>query len=102
MLGILLGLMACSDLNGMVTKAALGDGAAMMAADMVPPLAMALAAKLRASLFTEAERNYSKVSWLLGAAFVPEGCPPVHAGRSPTGDPGGQIGNPMLFTAGSW
>ncbi|MET7480782.1 fructose-specific PTS transporter subunit EIIC [Streptomyces sp. NPDC005648] len=95
-LGLLLGLMACSDLGGLITKTAFAFGAvelsgpdpskftplnmtimaAVMAAGMVPPLAMTLATLVRRSLFTEAERRYGKISWLFGAAFLPEGAAP--------------------------
>ncbi len=95
-LGLLLGLMACSDLGGLITKTAFAFGAvqlsgpeptkftplnmtimaAIMAAGMVPPLAMTLATLVRRSLFTEAEQRYGKISWLFGAAFIPEGAAP--------------------------
>ncbi|MEU1557334.1 PTS fructose transporter subunit IIC [Streptomyces scabiei] len=95
-LGLILGLMASSDLGGLITKAAFTFGAvqlsdpdpskftplnmtimaAIMAAGMVPPLAMTLATLVRRSLFTESERRYGKISWLFGAAFLPEGAAP--------------------------
>ncbi|CCQ16731.1 Phosphotransferase system, fructose-specific [Rhodococcus sp. AW25M09] len=93
-LGIILGLMMCFDLGGPVNKAAYSFAtaglsvtdiaslrimAAVMAAGMVPPLAMALASTVRARLFTEAERENGKAAWFLGAAFISEGAIPFAA-----------------------
>lgn len=97
-LGIVLGLMMCFDLGGPVNKVAYGFAtanlaagiagderylqimAAVMAAGMVPPLAMALASTiLGRSLFTEPERENGKAAWLLGAAFITEGAIPFAA-----------------------
>ena len=96
-LGIILGLMMCFDLGGPVNKVAysfavagLGAGsatnqapwqimAAVMAAGMVPPLAMALATVLDQKLFTLAERENGKAAWLLGASFISEGAIPFAA-----------------------
>ena len=94
LLGIILGLMMCFDLGGPVNKAAYAFAvaglsvtddaslkimAAVMAAGMVPPLAMALASTVRPSLFTEAERENGKAAWLLGASFISEGAIPFAA-----------------------
>lgn len=93
-LGIILGLMMCFDLGGPVNKAAYAFAtaglsvtdvaslrimAAVMAAGMVPPLAMALASLVRPKLFTEAERENGKAAWFLGAAFISEGAIPFAA-----------------------
>ncbi|MFJ4652089.1 fructose-specific PTS transporter subunit EIIC [Nocardia sp. NPDC088792] len=93
-LGIILGLMMCFDLGGPVNKAAysfavagldVNDAAslkimaAVMAAGMVPPLAMALSTALRPKLFTTAERENGKAAWLLGASFISEGAIPFAA-----------------------
>ncbi|GAA4641796.1 PTS fructose transporter subunit IIABC [Gordonia humi] len=95
-LGIVIGLMMCFDLGGPVNKAAYAVGvaglgtagasigqwefmAAVMAAGMVPPLALALATVLRPSLFTEPERENGKAAWLLGASFISEGAIPFAA-----------------------
>ncbi|WP_280452646.1 PTS fructose transporter subunit IIABC [Nocardia cyriacigeorgica] len=94
-LGVILGLMMCFDLGGPVNKAAYSFAAAglsvndpatlkimaaVMAAGMVPPLAMALASTvLRPSLFTPAERENGKAAWLLGASFISEGAIPFAA-----------------------
>ncbi len=93
-LGIILGLMMCFDLGGPVNKAAytfatagldinnpasLKIMAAVMAAGMVPPLALALATALRPKLFTEPERENGKAAWLLGASFISEGAIPFAA-----------------------
>jgi PTS system fructose-specific IIC component len=92
--GIILGLMMCFDLGGPVNKAAytfataglniadpasLRIMAAVMAAGMVPPLAMALASTLRPGLFTEPERENGRAAWLLGASFISEGAIPFAA-----------------------
>ncbi|NIL75656.1 fructose-specific PTS transporter subunit EIIC [Rhodococcus sp. B10] len=93
-LGVILGLMMCFDLGGPVNKAAYAFAtaglsvtdtaslrimAAVMAAGMVPPLAMALASAIRPRLFTEAERENGKAAWFLGAAFISEGAIPFAA-----------------------
>ena len=96
-LGIILGLMMAFDLGGPVNKVAyafavagLATGsidnpapwkimAAVMAAGMVPPLAMALATTLDKRLFSLAERENGKAAWLLGASFISEGAIPFAA-----------------------
>jgi PTS system fructose-specific IIC component len=96
-LGIILGLMMCFDLGGPVNKVAyafavagLSAGSAtnqapwqimatVMAAGMVPPLAMALATTLDKKLFSLAERENGKAAWLLGASFISEGAIPFAA-----------------------
>lgn len=96
--GVILGLMMCFDLGGPVNKVAyafavagLAAGsadnptpyyimAAVMAAGMVPPLAMALASTVLArGLFPPVERENGKAAWLLGAAFISEGAIPFAA-----------------------
>ncbi|MEP7162020.1 MAG: fructose-specific PTS transporter subunit EIIC [Dermatophilaceae bacterium] len=94
LLGIILGLMMCFDLGGPVNKAAYSFAAAglaastpasmrimaaVMAAGMVPPLAMALATRVRPAFFTEAERENGNAGWLLGASFITEGAIPFAA-----------------------
>ncbi|WP_458112997.1 fructose-specific PTS transporter subunit EIIC [Arthrobacter sp. R1-13] len=96
-LGIILGLMMCFDLGGPVNKVAyafavagLSAGSAtnqapwqimatVMAAGMVPPLAMALATVLDKKRFSLAERENGKAAWLLGASFISEGAIPFAA-----------------------
>jgi PTS system fructose-specific IIC component len=93
-LGAILGLMMCFDLGGPVNKAAYAFAtaglaaatsasfeimAAVMAAGMVPPLAMALASTVRPALFTEPERENGRAAWLLGATFISEGAIPFAA-----------------------
>ncbi|WP_179470233.1 PTS fructose transporter subunit IIABC [Mycolicibacterium vinylchloridicum] len=93
-LGIILGLMMCFDLGGPVNKAAYAFAvaglsvtdpaslrimAAVMAAGMVPPLAMALATTVRPGLFSEPERENGRAAWLLGASFISEGAIPFAA-----------------------
>ncbi|MGY2897625.1 PTS system fructose-specific IIC component [Curtobacterium sp. PvP017] len=98
LLGIILGLMMAFDLGGPVNKVAyafavagLGAGtatnvvpfeimAAVMAAGMVPPLALALASTvLYRRGFTKPERENGKAAWLLGASFISEGAIPFAA-----------------------
>ena len=95
LLGVILGLMMCFDLGGPVNKAAYAFAtaglnvadpaslrimAAVMAAGMVPPLAMALASTvLRPGLFSEPERENGWSAWLLGASFISEGAIPFAA-----------------------
>ena len=93
-LGIILGLMMCFDLGGPINKAAylfattnlavtnigsLKVMAAVMAAGMVPPLAMALSTTLRPKLYQPAERENGTAAWLLGASFISEGAIPFAA-----------------------
>jgi len=99
LLGAILGLMMAFDMGGPVNKtayvfatlnltqaiadnngAALQIMAAVMAAGMVPPLALALSSTvLRPKLYTEAERENGKAAWLLGASFITEGAIPFAA-----------------------
>ncbi|MFY0406306.1 PTS fructose transporter subunit IIABC [Solicola sp. PLA-1-18] len=98
-LGLILGAMMAFDMGGPVNKAAYvfattgltasaiasGDAtqlkimAAVMAAGMTPPLAMALSTVLRPKLYTEEERENGKAAWLLGASFITEGAIPFAA-----------------------
>lgn len=93
-LGVILGLMMCFDMGGPVNKAAYlfattglaaqTDAsfeimAAVLAAGMVPPLAMALSTTVRPRLYTQAERDNGITAWLLGAAFITEGAIPFAA-----------------------
>jgi fructose PTS system EIIBC or EIIC component len=91
LLGALLGAMMAFDMGGPVNKvaytfglASLASGntkimAAVMAAGMTPPLAMALASTLRPRLFTSAERKAGEAAWLLGLSFITEGAIPFAA-----------------------
>ena len=91
LLGALLGLMMAFDLGGPVNKvaytfalASLASGnleimAAVMAAGMAPPIAMALATVVRPGLFSKAERTAGEAGWLLGASFITEGAIPFAA-----------------------
>ncbi|WP_432024626.1 PTS fructose transporter subunit IIABC [Streptomyces parvus] len=93
-LGVVLGLMMCFDMGGPLNKVAYAfavggladptDGslkvmAAVMAAGMVPPLAMALATTARRKLFTKTERENGRAAWVLGASFITEGAIPFAA-----------------------
>lgn len=109
-LGIILGLMMAVDLGGPVNKVAyafavagLSAGsvgneapwqimATVMAAGMVPPLAMALASVLDKKSFTPMERENGKAAWLLGAAFITEGAIPFAAADPFRVIPAGMIG----------
>ncbi len=100
LLGVLLGLMMAFDMGGPVNKVAytfaitgltaeaiasdsataLQVMATVMAAGMVPPLALALASAVRPKLFSHAERESGKTAWVLGASFITEGAIPFAAG----------------------
>ncbi len=98
--GVILGLMMCVDLGGPINKVAYAFATAglasastsdiqavpflimgaVMAAGMVPPLAMALASTVLAkNVFTPVERENGKAAWLLGASFISEGAIPFAA-----------------------
>ncbi|OHV19769.1 PTS fructose transporter subunit IIBC [Parafrankia soli] len=91
LLGGLLGLMMAFDMGGPVNKvaytfalASLAAGnqeimAAVMAAGMTPPIALALATVVRPKLFSPAERKAGEAGWLLGASFITEGAIPFAA-----------------------
>ncbi|MGW4094623.1 PTS fructose transporter subunit IIABC [Nocardia sp. NPDC004750] len=119
-LGIILGLMMCFDLGGPVNKAAYSFAvaglavtdtaslrimAAVMAAGMVPPLAMALATATRPRLFTTAERENGKAAWLLGASFISEGAIPFAAADPlrviPSMMTGGAVTGALIMATGT-
>ncbi|AOS64650.1 PTS fructose transporter subunit IIC [Actinoalloteichus hymeniacidonis] len=94
LIGLIVGTMIAFDAGGPVNKAAytfavggLSTGsdtalelmAAVMAAGMVPPLALALAVTVRAKLFSPSERESARSAWLLGASFITEGVIPFAA-----------------------
>ncbi|WP_067548323.1 PTS fructose transporter subunit IIABC [Nocardia crassostreae] len=120
LLGVILGLMMCSDLGGPVNKAAYSFAvaglsvndpatlrimAAVMAAGMVPPLAMALATTVRPQLFTTAERENGKAAWLLGASFISEGAIPFAAADPvrviPSMMAGGAVTGGLIMASGA-
>ena len=90
-LGIILGAMMAFDMGGPINKTAyafaiagleggaFGPMAAVMAAGMTPPLALALATVIRAKLFTPAERRAGQANWVMGASFITEGAIPFAA-----------------------
>ena len=94
MLGLILGAMMGFDMGGPVNKAAYtfsvgllaskiyAPMAAVMAAGMVPPLGLALAATLFKNRFTADEREASKAAFVLGISFITEGAIP-YAARDP-------------------
>ena len=91
LLGIILGGMMAFDMGGPVNKAAyafaiaglagsaFGPMAAVMAAGMTPPLALALATAVRGRLFTPAEQRAGQANWVMGASFITEGAIPFAA-----------------------
>lgn len=94
LLGAILGGMMCSDMGGPVNKAAYAFAvglissevytpmAAVMAAGMVPPLALGLATLLARGKFDKEQRQSGKVALVLGACFITEGAIPF-AARDP-------------------
>ncbi|MEU6552811.1 fructose-specific PTS transporter subunit EIIC [Streptomyces sp. NPDC046915] len=122
LLGALLGLMMCFDLGGPVNKvaytfatagiavsspsdSAMKVMAAVMAAGMVPPLAMALATTVRGRLFTQTERENGKAAWVLGASFITEGAIPFAAADPlrviPSAMVGGAVTGALSMTFGA-
>jgi PTS system fructose-specific IIC component len=91
LLGVIFGAMMAFDMGGPVNKAAyafaiaglaggaFGPMAAVMAAGMVPPLALALATAVRGKLFTPAEQRAGQANWVMGASFITEGAIPFAA-----------------------
>ena len=95
LLGILLGVMMAADLGGPINKAAyvFGTGtlaatvttggsvvmAAVMAAGMVPPLAIFVATRLFKNKFTQPEREAGLTNIIMGLSFVTEGAIPFAA-----------------------
>ncbi|CAM3912620.1 MULTISPECIES: PTS fructose transporter subunit IIBC [Rahnella] len=94
LLGAILGAMMCTDMGGPVNKASYAFGvallsssvygpmAAIMAAGMVPPLAMGLATILASKKFEQGEREGGKAALVLGLCFISEGAIPF-AARDP-------------------
>lgn len=92
MLGAIIGVMMAADMGGPINKAAYAFGAAtiaqgqpsevmaaVMAAGMVPPLAIALSTVIAKNKYTQEERQAGKVNWALGASFITEGAIPFAA-----------------------
>ncbi|OON37058.1 PTS fructose transporter subunit IIBC [Izhakiella australiensis] len=94
LLGAVLGGMMCTDMGGPVNKVAYAFGvgllsshtygpmAAIMAAGMVPPLAMGLATLIVRSKFNKNQQEGGKASLVLGLCFITEGAIPF-AARDP-------------------
>jgi len=94
LLGAILGGMMCTDMGGPVNKAAYAFGvgllstqtyapmAAIMAAGMVPPLALGLATFIARKKFDKAEQEGGKAAVVLGMCFITEGAIPF-AARDP-------------------
>lgn len=93
-LGAILGGMMCTDMGGPVNKVAYAFGvgllssqtyapmAAIMAAGMVPPLAMGLAPLVARKKFNKSQQEGSKAALVLGLCFISEGAIPF-AARDP-------------------
>jgi PTS system fructose-specific IIC component len=91
LLGILLGLMMAFDMGGPVNKAAYvfgtgllasgvyGPMAAIMAAGMVPPLALAIATTIFKNKFSHEDRDAGKACYIMGLSFITEGAIPFAA-----------------------
>src|SRR5947209_1919344 len=91
LLGLIMGGMMAVDMGGPVNKAAYavatgllaskvyGPMAAVMAAGMTPPLAIALGTFLFKDRWTPEEREAGKSVWILGLAFITEGAIPYAA-----------------------
>jgi PTS system fructose-specific IIC component len=87
-LGAILGTMQAFDMGGPVDKTAYAFGLAMLAENqfapmaaimvggMVPPIALAIAAKLRPNKFSPAERKHANAAWIMGLSFITEGAIP--------------------------
>ncbi|ALB63358.1 PTS system, fructose-specific IIB component / PTS system, fructose-specific IIC component [Cronobacter condimenti 1330] len=94
LLGAILGGMMCTDMGGPVNKAAYAFGvgllssqvyapmAAIMAAGMVPPLAMGLATLVARRKFDKGQQEGGKAALVLGLCFISEGAIPF-AARDP-------------------
>lgn len=87
-LGAILGTMQAFDMGGPVDKTAYAFGLAMLAENqfapmaaimvggMVPPIALAIAAKLRPNKFSPAEKKHANAAWIMGLSFITEGAIP--------------------------
>ena len=94
LLGAVLGGMMCTDMGGPVNKVAYAFGvgllssqtyapmAAIMAAGMVPPLAMGLATLVARRKFSKGQQEGGKAALVLGLCFISEGAIPF-AARDP-------------------
>jgi len=90
-LGVILGLMMAIDMGGPVNKAAylFGTGliasgvyepmAAIMAAGMVPPLAIGISTTIFRRKFNQQEQEAGKVNYIMGLSFITEGAIPFAA-----------------------
>lgn len=90
-LGIVLGLMMAIDMGGPINKAAylFGTGllasgvyepmAAIMAAGMVPPLAIAISTTVFRNKYSLQQREAGKVNYIMGLSFITEGAIPFAA-----------------------
>ncbi|PQQ31489.1 PTS fructose transporter subunit IIBC [Photorhabdus luminescens] len=88
LLGAILGGMMCADMGGAINKAAYAFGvgllssqayapmAAIMAAGMVPPLAMGVATLIARQKFDNVQRESGKAALVLGLCFISEGAIP--------------------------
>lgn len=91
LLGIVLGLMMSFDMGGPINKAAyvfgtglLANGvyepmAAIMAAGMVPPLAIALSTTIFKNKYNKQDKDAGKACYVMGLSFITEGAIPFAA-----------------------
>ena len=91
LLGVVLGLMMSFDMGGPINKAAyvfgtglLANGvyepmAAIMAAGMVPPLAIALSTTLFKKKYSKQDQDAGKACYVMGLSFITEGAIPFAA-----------------------
>lgn len=91
LLGLIIGAMMASDMGGPINKAAYTTGvillaegneqfiAAVMAAGMIPPLAVAFSTMISKSEYSEQELEAGKTNWVLGLSFITEGAIPFAA-----------------------
>ncbi|MGL4647322.1 MAG: PTS fructose transporter subunit IIABC [Mycoplasmoidaceae bacterium] len=94
LLGLIMGLMMCSDLGGPINKAAYVFGtitlassgingsipmAIAMGSGMVPPLAIALSCTFNKNLWTNDQRKQGYTNYVMGLSFISEGAIPFTA-----------------------
>ncbi|MGL5246446.1 MAG: fructose-specific PTS transporter subunit EIIC [Mycoplasmoidaceae bacterium] len=96
LLGLIMGIMMCSDLGGPINKAAYVFGtitltgpsagtsgsipmAIAMGAGMIPPLGIALSCTFNKKLWTEKQRKEGVLNYIMGLSFITEGAIPFTA-----------------------
>ncbi|MGL4616656.1 MAG: fructose-specific PTS transporter subunit EIIC [Mycoplasmoidaceae bacterium] len=96
LLGLIMGIMMCSDLGGPINKAAYVFGtitltgssastsgsipmAIAMGSGMIPPLGIALSCTFNKNLWTEKQRKEGVLNYIMGLSFISEGAIPFTA-----------------------